>query len=70
NEDELTPIFKGETFQDKIDEYYRLEESGDEIYDLLASKLSTYMSYWYYSAGAVTDEDFEGLQRDMDEGKI
>ena len=70
NDDELTPVFKGDTFQEKIDEYYRLEEEGDEIYDLLATKLSTYMSYWYYSAGAVTDEDFENLQKDMDEGKI
>jgi hypothetical protein len=70
NDDELTPIFKGGTFQEKIDEYYRLEEEGDEIYDLLASKLTTYISYWYYSAGAVTDEDFENLQKDMDEGRV
>lgn len=65
-EDELEPIFKGETFADKVDEYYRLEESGSELYHIISSKIATYISYWYYSAGAVTDEDFENLQRDLE----
>ena len=29
-EEEVEPIFKGETFSDKVDEYYRLEKSGSE----------------------------------------
>ena len=70
NEDDVEPLFSGETFQEKTDEYYRLEEEGGELYDLVASKLSTYVSFWYYSAGGVTDEDFENLQKDMDEGNI
>ena len=67
---EVEPIFKGETFSDKVDEYYRLEESGSELYHLISSKIATYISYWYYSAGAVTDKDFEKLQEDIDKGEV
>ena len=70
NEDHTEPIFKGETFDDKIDEYYRLEEEGSELYDIISSRLATYISFWYYSAGAVTDDDFQNLQKDMDEGNV
>ncbi|MBL69577.1 MAG: hypothetical protein CMO74_14245 [Verrucomicrobiales bacterium] len=70
NEEDAEPIFKGDTFQDKIDEYYRLEEEGSELYDIISSRLATYISFWYYSAGAVTDEDFETLQKDIDEGNV
>ena len=69
-EDEVEPIFKGETFEDKVDEYYRLEEQGSEIYYTISNKLTTYVSYWYYSAGAVLSEDFEKLQEDIDNGEV
>ena len=70
NEEEIDPIFKGETFQDKVDEYYRLEEEGSDLYYTLSGRLATYVSYWYYSAGAVTDRDFENLQENIDKGEI
>lgn len=70
NEESTEPIFKGETFQDKVDEYYRLEEEGSELYDIISSKLATYVSFWYYSAGATSAEDFENLQKDIDEGNV
>ena len=69
-EEEAAPIFKGETFQDKVDEYYRLEEEGSELYHMISSRLATYVSYWYYSAGAVTEEDFKRLQEEIDNGEI
>jgi hypothetical protein len=70
NEDNSVQIFNGETFQDKIDEYYRLEEEGSDLYDVISSKLSTYVSFWYYSAGGATNEDFENLQKDIEEDAI
>jgi hypothetical protein len=69
-EEGMEPIFKGETFQDKVDEYYRLEESGSELYHLISSKIATYISYWYYSAGAVTEKDFKQLQEDIEKGEV
>ena len=70
DEDDVEMIFKGDTFQDKIDEYYRLEEEGSEIYHTISGKLATYISYWYYSAGAVVSADFEKLQEDIDNGEV
>lgn len=69
-DEEMEPIFKGETFQDKVDEYYRLEESGSELYHLISSKIATYISYWYYSAGAVTEKDFKQLQEDIEKDEV
>jgi hypothetical protein len=69
-EEEVSVLFEGEDFQEKTDEYYRLEEGGDEIYDMVSGKLAAFISYWYYSAGAVTTEDFSGLDKDIEEGNI
>lgn len=70
NEDEVSRIFQGETFQDQVDEYYRLEEEGSSLYDVISSKLTTYVSFWYYSAGGTTEEDFKSLEEDIAQGDI
>ena len=69
-EDEMKELFSGDDFASKADEYYRLEEEGDEIYDMVSSKLAAFVSYWYYSAGAVTEDDFSNLDNDIEEGNI
>ena len=69
-EDDSYPLFSGEDFEAKTDQYYALEEGGDEIYDMASNKLAAFVSYWYYSAGAVTTEDFEILDKDIEEGNI
>ena len=66
DEDEVNPLFEGEDFDQKLDNYYELEESGDELYDLVGGKIATLMSFWYYSSGAVTQEDFENLDRELE----
>tara|TARA_E500000081_G_C6094690_1_gene334503 strand:- start:371 stop:1183 length:813 start_codon:yes stop_codon:yes gene_type:complete len=70
NDEEVEAIFKGEDLQEKTDEYYRLEEEGSDLYHTISGRLATYVSYWYYSAGAVTDQDFEDLQENIDKGEI
>ena len=68
--DDMKELFVGEDFSSKTDEYYRLEEEGDEIYDMVSSKLAAFVSYWYYSAGAVTEDDFSNLDSDIEEGNV
>jgi hypothetical protein len=70
DEDEINPLFEGESFEDKLDSYYRLEEEGDELYDISGGKVTTLMSFWYYSSGSVSKEDFEKFEDDLDSGKI
>ena len=71
DEDEmLEPLFKGEDFEEKRDYYYDLEESGEsEIFNLINNKLTTLLSFWYFSTSA-TKEDFERLESDIEEGNV
>lgn len=71
DEDEmLEPLFKGESFEEKKDYYYDLEEDGeDEIFNLVNNKLTTLLSFWYFSTSA-TKDDFERLEKDIEEGNV
>ena len=71
DEDEmLEPLFKGESFEEKKDYYYDLEETGeDEIFNLVNNKLTTLLSFWYFSTSA-TKDDFERLEKDIEEGNV
>lgn len=68
-DDEIIPFFKSEEMEDKIEEYYAVDEEGDEIFDLAKDKLSTFLSFWYFSSNATT-EDFDKLNEDIDEGNV
>ena len=62
-------FFAGETFEEKEQKYYELDEQSDELYNLIQSKLATFISYWYFTAG-VTTEDMAQLDKDIEEGNI
>jgi predicted RNase H-like nuclease (RuvC/YqgF family) len=70
DQNEVSPLFEGETFDDRLDRYYELEENGDELYDIVGGKVATFVSFWYYSSGAVSTEDFERLDADLEEGNV
>ena len=62
-------FFQGETFEEKEQAYYDLDEVNDELYNLIQGKLATFISYWYFTAG-VTQEDLKQLDKDIEEGNI
>ena len=66
NEDVL-PFFSEEESEDKINEYYDIDENGHEIFDLVKDKISALISFWYFSSNA-TKEDFDSLSKDIDSG--
>ena len=68
-DDNIKPFFTSEESEDKIDEYYDLDENGDEIFDLAKDKLTTFLSFWYFSSNA-TKEDFDSLNKDIEEGEV
>ena len=47
DEDKLTPVFAGDTYEEKLAIYDDLEESSDEFHEELLSKLLYYVSFWY-----------------------
>ena len=66
---ELEPYFKGDTFDDKLNYLYDLEEDEDPLLDLVYDKLTAFVSFWYFSVSA-TKEDFENLEKDIEEGTL
>tara|TARA_Y100001938_G_C8101618_1_gene442296 strand:- start:5943 stop:6704 length:762 start_codon:yes stop_codon:yes gene_type:complete len=68
-EDEPVPFFNAEETEQKIDQYYEIDEEGHEIFDLVRDKITTILSFWYFSSGA-TQEDFDQLSNDIDSGNV
>lgn len=66
---EPVPFFTGEESEDKISQYYDIDENGDEVFDLAKDKIATILSFWYYSTNA-TKEDFDQLNEDIDSGNV
>ena len=71
-----SPLVSGETFEEKQEAFYEIEESDDKDDTILESiaaagkdKLFTLVSFWYFSA-APTEEDFKNIEKDFDEGNV
>jgi hypothetical protein len=60
------PYFKGEDFEDKLEDYYQKEESEDLQYFEIARKVSNIAAFWFYNQTAVK-EDFDSLLTDKSE---
>jgi len=66
---EYTPLFAGETYEDKIASYYELEEDSTDLYLKARSKIVYFISFWVN--GVISDRDgFVELEKDIDEGKV
>ena len=68
-EEDPEEFFPGETFEEREQAYYDLDEAGDKLYNLIQAKIATFVSYWYFTAG-VTKEDLVQLDKDIEEGNI
>lgn len=66
---EPVPLFEGSNDEQKQDSYYIMDEKGDDIFDLAKEKLMTFVSFWYFSQNP-TKEDFDNLEKDIEEGNI
>lgn len=64
-----TPLYKGDTFEEKLEDFYKKEEDPDQFYLQVKQKLAYFISFWYNGAIASKD-DFKKLEKDIDEGKL
>jgi hypothetical protein len=60
------PYFKGEDFEDRLEDYYQKEESEDLQYFEIARKVSNVAAFWFYNQGA-GKEDYDSLLADKSE---
>lgn len=65
----LEPYFVGETYEEKKDYLYALEEAEDDLLALVYEKLTAFISFWYFSISA-DKEDFDNLAKDLEAGNI
>jgi hypothetical protein len=63
------PYFNGSEFEDKLQDFYEKEESGDEQYLQISKKLSTLMAFWFFNQASTT-EDFEELDKKIESGEL
>lgn len=63
------PMFDGEDYDEMLDDYYKKDEKGDEVYDLCREKLMAFVSFWYFSQNA-SEEDFKSLEEEIETGTI
>ena len=52
--------FKGENFEDKVEDYYAKEEEGSDFYLEVIKKITTVLAFWFFNQ-ASTPEEFNAL---------
>jgi hypothetical protein len=65
----IEPMFKGSTYEQKLDHLSELEENADPLFTKVYTKLITFISFWYFSK-TVSKEDFKKLDEDIAAGKF
>ena len=63
------PYFKGEDFEQKIEDYYAKEDEAGEFYMALVKKVTTILAFWFFNQ-ASTPVEFNKLIEDMEQGNL
>jgi len=68
DEDPL-PYFKGEEFEEKINDYYGKEDNSSDLYEAIVKKVTTILAFWFFNQASTPDE-FNKLIEDMEKGDL
>lgn len=68
-DEDPVPYFAGDDFEEKIENYYKKEESGDEFYMALIKKVSTIIAFWFFNQ-ASQPEEFDALIEKLEKGQL
>lgn len=62
----LNALFEGVSADEKLEQYYLFDEEGkSDIFNSVKNKLSTFISYWFFSNGA-EKEDYDSLNEEIE----
>lgn len=67
--DKFVQYFEGEDVQEKINFYYKKEESEDVFYKKLINKVSTVLAFWFFNQ-ASSPEEFDELIKKVEKGEL
>ena len=69
NDEEPKPYFKGQEFEDKLDDYYLKEDENSDLYNKVIKKVSTVLAFWFFNQASTPDE-FNELIEDLENGEV
>jgi hypothetical protein len=68
-EDDPFTYFKGESFEEKMEDYYLKEDGPTDFYSALVQKVTTILAFWFFNQ-ASTPEEFNKLIEDVEKGDL
>jgi len=68
-EDDPFSYFKGESFEEKMEDYYLKEDGLTDFYSALVQKVTTILAFWFFNQ-ASTPEEFNKLIEDVEKGDL
>ena len=63
------PYFGAGDFEDKLEQYYKREESDDSIYFLITKKAATILAFWFFNQASDKDS-FDDLMQRVEKNEI
>lgn len=69
DEESPKPYFGSGDFEDKLEEYYKREESEDSLYFLITKKAATILAFWFFNQ-ASDKESFDSLMKRLENNEL
>jgi hypothetical protein len=69
DDEKPVPYFKGETFEERIEDYYIKEDELTDFYSAAVEKITTILAFWFFNQASTPDE-FNKLIEDMEKGDL
>ena len=66
---EFSPYFKGDDFDEKIEDYYKKEDEASAFYSDVVKKVTTVLAFWFFNQASSPDE-FNKLIEDVEKGEV
>jgi len=70
-EDDEEPVsyFKGEDFDQRLEDYYLKEDETTDFYEAVVKKVTTILAFWFFNQASSPDE-FNKLIEDLEKGDL
>jgi hypothetical protein len=69
DDEDIKPYFGAGTFEDRLEEYYKKEESEDPLYFLIAKKAATILAFWFFNQASDKDS-FDDLMKRVESNDL
>jgi hypothetical protein len=69
DDEQPVPYFKGEDFDQRVEDYYKKEDESDEFYLEVVKKVTTILAFWFFNQASTPDE-FNALIEQMEKGEL